>query len=141
MSFKDKLTNYYTKSYLKKYGDRITQIQGNVVSIKIAEKSILGIFHKLTVTILVRPDRSKNIVQCVYEKKRWFKKPEFMQISQGNLLLVQGLKGEKPKKGKVAKESREKISIINIRNQSTKKDLVPIEGGGPKVQRQVQRLK
>ncbi|MGE5628538.1 MAG: hypothetical protein ACM3X7_10595 [Solirubrobacterales bacterium] len=141
MSFKDKLTQYYTKSYLKKYGDRITQVQGNVVSVKITEKSILGIFHKITVSILVRPDRSKTIVQCIYEKKKWFKKPEFIPISQGNLLLVQGLKGKKTKDGKPSKESREKVSVLNIRNLTTKKDLVPIEGNVPKVQRQVQRFK
>ena len=55
MSFKEKLTQYYTQSYLKKYGDRLTQIQGNVVSVKIEEKTILWIFHKLTATLLVRP--------------------------------------------------------------------------------------
>ena len=141
MGFKDKLTNYYTKSYLKKYGDRITQVQGNVVSTKIAEKSILGIFHKLSVTIFVRPDRSKTIVQCTYTKNRWFKKPSFLSISQGNLILVQGLKGKKPKDGKKAKENRERLTILNVRNLTTKKDLVPIEGKVPKVQRQVQRLK
>lgn len=139
MGFKDKLTQYYTKRIHKKYGDRITQVQGNVVSTKIIEKSILGIFHKLSVTLLVRPDRSKNIVYCIYVKNRWFKKPDFITITQGNLLLVQGLKGEKPKNGKKAKENREKISIINIRNMTTKKDLVAIEGKGPKVQRQIQR--
>ena len=141
MSFKDKLTQYYTKSYLKKYGDRITQVQGNVVSVKVDEKSILGIFHKITVTILVRPDRSKNIVQCTYTKNRWFKKPEFIPITQGNLLLVQGLKGKKGKDGKPSKENREKISILNVRNMTTKRDLVPIEGNVPKVQKKVQRLK
>jgi hypothetical protein len=139
MSFKDKLTQYYTKSYLKKYGDRITQVQGNVVSTKVTEKAILGIFHKLSVTLLVRPDRSKTVVQCTYEKNGWFKKPSFIPISQGNLLLVQGLKGKKPKDGKKTKESREKVSILNIRNMTTKKDLVPIEGNAPKVQRQIQR--
>ena len=138
MSFKDKLTQYYAKKYLKKYGDRLTQVQGNVVSTKITEKSILGIFHKLTVTLLIRPDRSKTVVQCNYVKKKWFGKPEFINISQGNLLLVQGLKGEKAKNGKKAKENREKITILNIRNMTTKIDLLPMENA-PKIQRQIQR--
>lgn len=140
MSFKEKLTEYYTQSYLKKYGDRLTQVQGNVVSVKIEEKTILWIFHKLTATLLVRPDRSKGVVKCVYKKNRWFKKPEFIQVSQGNLLIVQGLKGKKSKKGN---QSTESTTIINIRNLSTKKDLVPVEGKAGKIQRtqKIQRMK
>lgn len=141
MGFQEKLQNYYAKKYLKKYGDRLTQLQGNVVSTKVSEKSILGLFHKMSVTIIVRPDRSKNIVSCTYRKNRWFKKPEFIPISQGNLLLVQGLKADKKKKKAKGKDSKEGINIINIRNMTTKRDLVPIEGGAPKVQRQVKRLK
>ena len=141
MGFQEKLQNYYAKKYLKKYGDRLTQIQGNVVSTKVTQKSILGLMHKISVTIIVRPDRSKNIISCTYNKNRWFKKPEFIPISQGNLLLVQGLKADKNKKTKKAKDSKEGISIINIRNMTTKRDLVPIEGGVPKVQKQVKRLK
>ncbi|MBP1743580.1 MAG: hypothetical protein H6Q58_558 [Firmicutes bacterium] len=139
MGFQEKLQNYYAKKYLKKYGDRLTQLQGNVVSTKVTEKSILGLFHKMNVTIIVRPDRSKNIISCTYRKNRWFKKPEFIPISQGNLLLVQGLKADKKKKAK--KDSKEGINIINIRNMTTKRDLVPIEGGAPKVQKQIKRLK
>lgn len=135
MSFKEKLTEYYTQSYLKKYGDRLTQIQGNVVSVKIEEKTILWIFHKLTATLLVRPDRSKGVVKCVYKKNRWFKKPEFMTINQGNLLVVQGVKGVK------GKENSETIEIMNIRNMTTKKDLVKIDGNTPKTVRQVKRYK
>jgi hypothetical protein len=135
MGFKESIQKRYTESYLKKYGDRLTQIQGNVVSIKVEEKSILWIFHKLVATIIVRPDRSKGIVKCVFRKNRWFKKPDFMNINQGNLLIIQGLKGKK------GKEDREVIQVINIRNLTTKRDLVPMEGA--KIQRvqKVQRLK
>ncbi|MFA9397818.1 MAG: hypothetical protein ACERKV_06085 [Clostridiaceae bacterium] len=132
MGFRDKLSERYTRSYFKKYGDRITQAQGNVVSVKVEEKTILWIFHKLLVTIILRPDRSKNILKCVYQKHRWFKKISFIKISQGNLLLIQGLKGKK------GKEKRETIEIMNIRNLSTKKDLVPMEGKAQSVKR-VQR--
>lgn len=134
MSFKEKIAQYYTKSYLKKYGDRLTQVQGTVVSVKINKKTILWIFNKLTVTLLVRPDRSRNIVKCSYIKKRWFKKVDFIPIHQGNLVLVQGLKGKR------GKENRESVELINIRNMTTKKDLIPIEGKIPKVQK-VQRFK
>lgn len=134
MSFKEKIAQYYTKSYLKKYGDRLTQVQGTVVSVKVSEKTILWIFNKITVTLLVRPERSKNVIKCVYLRSRWFKKPEFITVNQGNLVLVQGLKGKR------GKGNGEQIEMINIRNMTTKKDLVPIEGKMQKVQR-VQRMK
>jgi hypothetical protein len=138
MSFKEKIAQYYTKSYLKKYGDRLTQVQGTVVSVKVYEKTILWIFNKITVTLLVRPERSKNVTKCFYARNKWFKKPEFIQINQGNLVLVQGLKG---KKGNTkGKSSSEQIDMINIRNMTTKKELIPTEGKIQKVQR-VQRLK
>ena len=138
MSLKEKMQNYYTKSFMEKNGDRITQVQGNVVSIKIEEKSILWIFHKILVTLIVKPDRSKNVVKCEYKKSRWFKKPTFMTINQGNLLIVQGLKGLKGK----AKVNSETIEIMNIRNMTTKKDLVEIEGNPPaKTVKQVRKYR
>jgi hypothetical protein len=113
-----------------------------VVSAKITRKTILWIFNKLSVTLLVRPERSRNIVRCSYSKNRWFKKPDFISVNQGNLVLIQGLKSRKVKKSKgKEKEKREFIQLLNIRNMSTKKDLVPIEGKIPKVQRRVQRFK
>jgi hypothetical protein len=135
MSIKEKFAKYYTETYLKRYGDRLTQVQGNVVSVKIEEKTILWIFHKIKATLIVKPDRSKSVVKCVFRKNRWFKKPTFMTINQGNLVVVQGLKGKK------GKDDKEGISIMNIRNLSTKKDLIPVEGKMPKVQQRVQRIK
>jgi hypothetical protein len=135
MGFKDKLQNYYAKSYMDKYGDRLTQIQGNVVSIKVEEKSVLWIFHKLLVTLIVKPDRSKNVVKCEYKKNKWFKKPPFMSINQGNLLLIQGLKGKK------GKGNSEIIEVINIKNMTTKKDLVQVEGSDSKPIKQVRKYR
>ncbi len=135
MGFKDKMQNYYAKSYMEKNGDRLTQIQGNVVSIKIEEKSILWLFHKLLVTLIIKPDRSKNVVKCTYKRHKWFKKPVFMSISQGHLLLVQGLKG---KKGKV---NSELIEVVNIRNMTTKKDLVVVEGNPTKPVKQIRKYR
>lgn len=134
MSIKEKFSKYYTDTYLKRYGDRLTQVQGNVVSVKIEEKTILWLFHKLTATLIIKPDRSKTVVKCYYKKNKWFKKPGFIVINQGNLLLVQGLKGKK------GKDKRELITIMNIRNLTTKKDLIPVEGKVQRVQK-VQRLK
>ena len=134
MGLKDKLTNSYTQAYLKKYGDRLTQAQGRVLSVKVEEKvywNFLKIFYKLTVTILVKADGSKAISKCVYNKKRWFKKINFISVLQGQSVIVQGMKGKK------GKEHREQIQIVNIRNMTTKKDLVPQKGDVPaqKVQR------
>lgn len=135
MGFREKLSEHYTKSYFKKYGDRITQAQGKVISVKVEEKSILWIFHKLTVTILVKPDRSKNITKCSYKKNRWFKKPEFMILNQGNSVIIQGLKGKKGDTG------RESIQVLNIMNLTTKKQLVPVEGDAMKKLQQAQKIK
>lgn len=137
MGFKQKLQKSYTDAYLKKYGDRLTQSQGNVVSVKVEEKCILWIFHKIVATIILKPERSKGVIKCVYKRNRWFKKPDFINVSQGNLLIVQGLKGKK------GKDNREILQIINIRNLTTKKDLVPVEGKGAKIKRvqKVQRYR
>lgn len=132
MSFREKFAQQYAKSYFKKNGDRLTQVQGNIVSVKIEKKSILWIFHKLIVTILVRPDRSKSIQKCIFRKNRWFKKPQFIPVSQGNLVIVQGMKG---KKGKKSKENRETILIMNVKNLTTKKDLIPVEGKAGEIKR------
>lgn len=139
MSFKEKMQKYYTDSFMKKNGDRLTQIQGNVISIKVELKAILWIFHKLTATVLVKPDRSRNIIKCVYKRNRWFKKPEFMTLNQGNLVIVQGLKSTAGKKN----DKKEYIQIMNIRNMNTKKDLVKIDGDQSQVKpvRKVRRMK
>ena len=133
MGFRDKLSKTYTDYFMKNNGDRITNIQGNIVSVKIEEKSVLWIFHKLTAILLVRPERSKSIIKCIYRRNRWFKKIPFIPLAQGNFVMIAGLKG---KKGKKSKENRETIEILNIRNLTNKKDLVPVEG---KIQKQRQR--
>ena len=121
MGFKEKISQYYTNSYIKKYGDRMTQFQGNVLSSKIEVKTILWIFHKLTATLIIKPDTSKMVIKCVYKKNRWFKKPEFLQVNQGHKVIVMGLKGQK------GKDKNDSISIMNVLNLSTKADLVPID--------------
>ncbi|MCD2345208.1 hypothetical protein [Clostridium guangxiense] len=139
MSFKEKMQKYYADSFMKKNGDRLTQVQGNIISVKVEQKAVLWIFHKLTATVLVKPDRSRNIVRCIYKRNRWFKKPEFMTLNQGNLVIVQGLKSTSGKKG----DKKEFIQIMNIRNLSTKKDLVHIDGNSGEVKtiKKVRRMK
>ncbi|KOA20988.1 hypothetical protein CLHOM_05760 [Clostridium homopropionicum DSM 5847] len=135
MGLKAKITNYYTNSYMKKYGDRITQAQGKVISVKIEEKPILWIFHKLTVTILIKPERSKNIIKCVYRKNKWFKKPEFIPVAQGHSIVVQGLKGLK------TKGHGESIDVMNVINMTNRKQLVPLEDDVIKKIQQGQKIK
>lgn len=130
MGFKDTMSKKYADAYLRKYGDRITQVQGHILSVKIFEKTILWIFNKLQVDLVVKPERSKAIVRCQYKKNRWFKKPSFLQLNQGNLVVIQGLKGKK------GKENSDIISIMNVRNLTTKKDLVAVD---QKVQKVKQR--
>jgi hypothetical protein len=126
MGFKDSLAKKYSEAYLNKYGDRITQVQGRVLSIKVSTKTVLWIYHKLIVDVLVKPESSKVVMRCQYKKKKWFKKPPFMTLNQGNSVLVQGVKGKK------GKEDRDIITIMNIMNFTTKQDLVPT--GQPQAQ-------
>lgn len=133
MGFKDKLQKYYADSYMKKYGDRITQAYGTVLSIKVEEKRYLWLFHILTATIILKPEGSRNVVRSQYKARRWFKKPIFISISQGNIILLQGLKGKK------GKEASDIMEVKNIRNVSTRKDLFKIDAPMPKRQVQFKR--
>ncbi|MGL4655920.1 MAG: hypothetical protein ACRCWM_08550 [Sarcina sp.] len=130
MGFKEKISKYYTDSYLKKYGDRLTSFQGNVLSVKTEEKSVLGIFNKITVTLMIRPDRTKIVSKCVYKKNRWFKKPAFIAVRQGNTVMIQGLRS--------VQDNKEYTEISNILNLTTKQDLIPVDHSQMKKQRQQQ---
>ncbi|SHJ67430.1 hypothetical protein SAMN02745248_00663 [Hathewaya proteolytica DSM 3090] len=123
MGFKDNLKQQSAEMFYNKNKDRLTQIQGKALSVKIEEKSILWILHKIIVTVLVKPESSKNTTLCIYKKKKWFKKPKFIVLNQGNSLIVQGLKT------KNKKDNKEYIEILNIRNNNTKTFLHPVEGG------------
>ncbi|HCW74516.1 MAG TPA: hypothetical protein DHM90_12830 [Clostridiaceae bacterium] len=133
MGFKDKLQKYYADNYMKKYGDRITQAYGTVLSVKVEEKKYLWLFNVLTATIILKPEGSKNVVRSVYKAKRWFKKPDFIAVNQGNVILVQALKGKK------GSEASEVLEVKNIRNVTTRKDLFKIDAPMPKRQVQYKR--
>lgn len=132
MGFKEKITNYYTNSYLKKYGDRLTQAQGNVLSIKVDIKKYFWIFYVLTAVVLIKPERSKNVIKSTYKKKQLFKKPSFMNINQGHLVIIQALRDKK---------FRENLKILNIRNLSNKQDLIPVDYPQPKSLTKIQRVR
>lgn len=128
MGFKDTLAKKYADSYYTKYGDRITQVQGHILSVKVTTKTILWIFNILTADIVVKLDRNKSVARCQYKVKKWFKKPSFMNLSQGHSVIIQGLKGKK------GKENSDLISVVNIRNMTTKGDLVKVDQPVKKVQ-------
>lgn len=116
MGFRDKLTDMMQQRYLKKYGDRMAAMKGNIINVKITQKSFLFILHNLRVDIMLRPERSKNIVRCYYKKRTWFKKYNLLSLQTGQLIIIQGIKD---KKG-------EAIQILNIQNLTTKKSIIDV---------------
>lgn len=130
MGFKDKMTKYYSDAYMEKYGDRMTSVAGTILSVKTEVKSILGIFNKLHVFLVVKPEVGKQVVKCEYKKNRWFKKPQFIDVNQGHKVIIMGLKGVK------GKANSENVLISNIANLTTKKDLHPFDHSQIKKARQ-----
>ena len=130
MVFKDKMTKYYSDAYMEKYGDRMTSVAGTILSVKTEVKSILGIFNKLHVFLVVKPEVGKQVVKCEYKKNRWFKKPQFIDVNQGHKVIIMGLKGVK------GKANSENVLISNIANLTTRKDLHPFDHSQIKKARQ-----
>ena len=130
MGFKDKMTKYYSDAYMEKYGDRMTSVAGTILSVKTEVKSILGIFNKLHVFLVVKPEVGKQVVKCEYKKNRWFKKRQFIDVNQGHKVIIMGLKGVK------GKANSENVLISNIANLTTRKDLHPFDHSQIKKARQ-----
>lgn len=130
MGFKDKMGSYFADAYTAKYGDRMTSATGTVLSVKVEEGSILGIIKKISCHLIIKPEVGKSVVKCEYKKKRWFKKPDFIEIKQGHKVLIMGLFGEK------GKENSEVIAASNIVNLTTGKDIVPFDRSQLKKARQ-----
>lgn len=130
MGFKDKMTKYYSDAYMEKYGDRMTSVAGTILSVKTEVKSILGIFNKLHVFLVVKPEVGKQVVKCEYKKNRWFKKPQFIDVNQGHKVIIMGLKRVK------GKANSENVLISNIANLTTRKDLHPFDHSQIKKARQ-----
>ena len=129
MGFKDKFDQYFRDSYFQKYGDRITSASGTVVSVKFQEKNFI-LFNKLVVDVVIKPEVGKGIIKGRFKKIKWFKKPEFIAVGKGHKVMIMGLKGVKGKK------DSDVITIQNILNLTTKKDLVPIDHSQLKKSRQ-----
>ena len=130
MGFKDKMTKYYSDAYMEKYGDRMTSVSGTILSVKTETKSILGIFNKIRVYLVVKPEAGKQVVKCQYKMNKWFKKPQFIDVNQGHKVIIMGLKGIK------GKANSENILVSNIANLTTKKDLHPFDHSQIKKARQ-----
>ena len=130
MGFRDKMGSYYQEAYLQKYGDRLSGATGTVLSVNVETKSILGIFNKLIVSLVIKPETGKQIVKCKYRASKWFKKPTFIDVFQGNKVVIQGIKGEK------GKADFDTITISNIANLTTRKDLHPFDHAQMKKARQ-----
>ena len=130
MGFKDKMTKYYSDAYMEKYGDRMTSVAGTILSVKTEVKSILGIFNKLHVFLVVKPEVGKQVVKCEYKQNKWIKKPQFIDVNQGHKVIIMGLKGIK------GKANSENILVSNIANLTTKKDLHPFDHSQIKKARQ-----
>lgn len=120
LKLREKFDNYFRDSYFQKYGDRITSAQGTVISAKVEEKSYL-IYNKLTAELIIKPDMGKGIIKGRYKAAKWFKKPEFIQVSKGNKVMLMGLKGEQGKK------DSEFMVIQNVLNFTTKRDQIPVD--------------
>ncbi len=126
MGFKDKLMKSYTDNFLKKYGDRLVYIRGQVISIQITTKRILWLYYKLHVEIIMKPEGSRAPLKSIYKKGRFFKAPEFLKVNKGNLIYLTGLKGKKGKKDSTL------VKVMNIYNHNTDKELVET-GQKPKI--------
>lgn len=120
MSAIEKLRGKFSELYIDLYGDRIRQISGNILSVKIEEKSTLWILKKITIILMIKPDKNKSIIQCRYIKTRFFKKPSFIKIKQGNKVVIQGLAPDENK------DKNKFITILNIKNVTTKTELYPM---------------
>jgi hypothetical protein len=129
MGFKDKFDKYFRDSYFQKYGDRIASAAGTVVSIKIREKNFI-FFHRLVVDMIIKPEAGKSVLKARYIKNRWFKKVDFIPVKVGHKVMLMGLKGVKGKK------DADVLTLQNVLNLTTKKDLVPIDHSQIKRSRQ-----
>lgn len=118
MGIKDKLEEYQRDNFMEQYGDRITPVLGNLLAVKIERKTKFFLWHTLLVSLVVKPQNSKNVVRAQYKKGKFLKDPEFIALRQGNQVLVQGVKGDK------GKEAAETVNIMNVVNLTDKTQLV-----------------
>lgn len=134
MGIREKMKKKQEQMILDKYGDRITALQGVLLSIKPIEvKSFLFFIHTIKVSFVIKLDKSrmsmntgrdKSVISCIYKKRTFFKKPKFISLSPGNSVLVYGLKALL--KGKKGEPNKEYVQIMNVQNLNTKESLTPM---------------
>ncbi len=117
MGIKNKFEEYQMETFMEQYGDRLTPVYGHVLSAKIERTKKFFLWHVLNVNLVIKPAGSRNVQRCQY-KKSGFKLPPFIDIKQGNEVLVQGLKADK------AKDPSDTITIMNVVNVSDRTQLV-----------------
>lgn len=135
MGFKEKLEQYQRDTFMEQYGDRISPIMGNLLSVKIERKVKFLIWHTLNVNLVIKPQGQKNIARAQYKKGKFFKDPDFIELKQGNQVLVQGVKGEP------GKEAAEVVTIMNVVNFTDKTQLVEGEMTVDEILAQVRTVK
>ncbi len=124
MGIKNKFEDYQMEVFMDQYGDRLIPVYGNVLSIKVDRKKKLFLWNTLNVSMVVKPSGSRNVQRCTY-RKSGFKETPFIEIRQGNEVMVQGLKADKSK----SKDNQDTIEIMNIINITDRTQLV--EGDVP----------
>ena len=72
----------------------------------------------------------KGVVKTQYKVKKWFKNPTFIDVKQGHKVVIMGIEGEK------GKANSEVVTISNIANLTTRKDLQPFDHSQLKKARQ-----
>ena len=117
MGIKNKFEEYQMETFMEQYGDRLTPLYGHVLSAKIERTKKFFLWNVLTVNLVIKPAGSRNVQRCQY-KKSSFKLPPFIEIKQGNEVMVQGLKADK------SKESSDTITIMNVINITDRTQLV-----------------
>lgn len=121
MGIKDKFDDYQKEMFMDQYGERMTPLYGHVLSIKVDRKKKFFLWHTLDVSLVLKPVGSRNVQRCSYRKKGFKLKP-FIDIKQGNEVLVQGLKNDKTKTK--TKDLQDTIVIMNIVNITNRTQLV-----------------
>lgn len=117
MGIKDKFEEYQMENFLEQHGDRLTPVYGNVLSVKVDREKKFFLWHVMNASVVVKPMGAKHVVRCQY-KKSGFKMPEFINVRQGNEVLIQGMKGER------GKEASEVVKIMNLVNITDRTQLV-----------------
>ena len=79
MGIKNKFEDYQMEVFMDQYGDRLIPVYGNVLSIKVERQKKLFLWNTLNVSMVVKPQGSRNVQRCTH-KKSGLNVPPFMDI-------------------------------------------------------------